>query len=156
MREATTAAELLDLIRSERSALEESVAVLSNQDLATPGPAGYWSAKDILVHVTWWEGQTLRKLHGERTAHDRLGGEDNYAVIDVVNNEVYVEYREQPAADVRAAFRSHLAQLTGALAAYDEDFVRANLDFIAENTYRHYQEHTVQIREWTARQPARA
>jgi hypothetical protein len=156
MHEAKTAAELLDLIRVERLALEESMAELSDEELSTPGVAGHWSAKDILTHVTWWESQTLKKLRGERTAHDRLGGEDNDAVIDIVNNEVYLEYREQPAAEVRSVFRSNLARVTGTLAIYEEDFVRANLNFIAENTYRHYPEHAAQIREWAAREPARA
>ena len=151
MQEPSSTAQLLDLIRSARADLAGSAAFLTDERLSEPGAAGYWSAKDILVHVTWWEQRTIEKLQGEKTAHDRLGGEDNYEVIDIVNDEVYRAYRDQPAAEARAAFHASLPSIVACLTDLGEDDVCANRDFIADNTYRHYPEHAAQIREFTAR-----
>jgi Mycothiol maleylpyruvate isomerase N-terminal domain len=145
MQEPTDKAQLLDRIRAERAALDDSVAGMADERLAEPGVAGHWSAKDILAHITWWEQRTIEKLRGESTPHDQLGGEDNDQKLDLVNDQAYREHRDRPASDVRAAFHASLQTIVEALAGLDEQSVLASLDFIADNTYRHYPEHVAQI-----------
>ena len=151
MQEQMSAAQLVDLIRGERAALEDSIASLSDERFAEPGVAGHWSAKDLVLHVAWWEQRTIEKLRGQKTAHDRLGGADNDRILDIVNDEAYRAYCDQPAAEARLAFRASLPSLTAFLVGLGEEAVRANRDFIADNTFRHYPEHAAQIREWAAR-----
>ena len=143
--------QLLDTIRAERSALDASIAGLSDARLSEPGVAGHWSVKDILVHVTWWEQRTIAKLHGETTEHDQLGGEDNDEVIDRLNDGAYRERAGVPAADVKASFRASLEAMMDSWAELSEEYLLANLELIAGNTYLHYPEHAVQIRAWLAK-----
>jgi mycothiol maleylpyruvate isomerase-like protein len=152
MLEPVSTAQLLECIRAERSVLDESVAALAEERLSEPGVVGHWSVKDVLVHVTWWEQRTIEKLRGEHTAHDQLGGADNDQLLDIMNDEVYREHRDQPASAVKAAYCGSLAAISEALTSFPEDFVLANKDFIAENTYRHYPEHVAQIRIWLNQQ----
>jgi uncharacterized protein (TIGR03083 family) len=143
MDEARTVAALVDRIRHERAALDAAVAGLTDDLMAQPGPAGQWSAKDILAHVTWWEHRLLEKLRGEPTAHDQLGGVDNDARIEAVNDSVYHAHRDQP-----AAYRAALPALTAGLTSVNATTVLAQQEFIADNTWRHYPEHAAQIRAW--------
>jgi hypothetical protein len=92
----------------------------------------------------------IEKLHGQATPHDQLGGEDNDQELDLVNDQAYREQRDRPASEIKAAFHASLQTIQDALAGIDEQTVLANLDFIADNTYRHYPEHVAQIRAWSA------
>jgi hypothetical protein len=154
MQEPTTRDQLVERIRADRAALSASFAGLPEAQLDTSGAAGYWSVKDILVHVAWWEQQTLAKLGGAATAHDQLGGADNDAQIERVNDAVYREGRARSAGEVTAAFADSGSGLLEALTGLEEHVVLANLDFIAENTYRHYPEHAAQISAWRSGVPA--
>src|SRR6266851_4694999 len=42
--------------------LEASCAGLSEAQLSEPGVSGDWSAKDVLAHVSTWEGEALKYL----------------------------------------------------------------------------------------------
>jgi hypothetical protein len=150
MQEPTSKAQLLERIRAGRAALHESFVSFADDRLGDPGVAGHWSVKDILAHVVWWEQQTLAKLGGAKTAHDQLGGEDKEAQIDRVNDSVYQEHRDRPAAEVKATYGASGLKLSETLNSLGEDVVLSNLEFIAENTYRHYPEHAAQIQAWQA------
>ncbi len=148
MQEPTTVERLVERIKVERAVLGASFANLPDARLDEPGVAGHWSVKDILVHVAWWERQTVAKLHGAATAHDLLGGADNDAQIDRINDRVYQEHRTVPVSQAKATFDETGMRLSSALTSLSEEAVLPKLEFIAENTYRHYPEHAKQIREW--------
>ncbi len=152
MEEPATREQLVKRIQAERAVLGSSFAGLTAAQLDVPGVAGHWSVKDVLVHVAWWEQETAAKLQGAVTAHDQLGGEDNEAQIDRVNDSVYRDHRTTPATQVAATFDAALMRLLQALSGLDDDAVLANLEFVAENTYRHYPEHAAQIGAWRARE----
>jgi hypothetical protein len=48
---------LLKALDTAWAALKESYAGLSDSRLTMPGVTGDWSVKDILAHVTTWEGR---------------------------------------------------------------------------------------------------
>jgi len=152
MEEPNDTETLVERIRADRTDLNASFAGLTDVQLAQPGAAGHWAVKDILVHVAFWEAQTLAKLQGAITAHDQLGGEDNAFKIDEVNDGVYEERRDQSAAEAKAAFAASGSRLLTSIARLSPDEVQAQRDFIAENTYRHYPEHAAQIRAWQERE----
>jgi hypothetical protein len=126
------------------------MASLRAEQLDVPGVAGHWSAKDILIHVAFWEEQTVAKLGGQPTAHDQLGGADNEAEIHDINDTVYRRCRSRSAPEVATAFEASGLRLLEALSGLDEVVVMSKLEFIAENTYRHYPEHAAQISAWPA------
>ena len=53
---------LLGKLDQARAALKDSYAGLSDSRLTEPGVTGDWSVKDILAHVTTWEGEALTHL----------------------------------------------------------------------------------------------
>ena len=52
-------------------AFNESYAGLSDVRLMEPGVTGAWSVRDILAHVTTWEGEALRR---GQMIHDSILG----------------------------------------------------------------------------------
>src|SRR5262245_17135241 len=55
-------ARLLEKLDAGWTAFQESYAGLSKSRLTEPGVMGDWSLKDILAHVTTWEGEALKHL----------------------------------------------------------------------------------------------
>src|SRR5689334_17586769 len=83
------------------------VARVPPERMEEPTLDGGWSVKDLLAHITYWEGHTLAGiqagLRGERPAWPR-------GSTDAVNAEVHAQSRVRPLADVRADFaRTHQA-----------------------------------------------
>src|SRR5437867_9147809 len=56
-----TARELLHSIQEERARLEATLARLTGEQILAPGADGPWSVKDILVHISYWERDLLRR-----------------------------------------------------------------------------------------------
>jgi hypothetical protein len=154
MQEPATRKQLVDRISAERADLNASFVDLPAAQMDEPGVAGHWSVKDMLVHVAWWEQQAVEKLRGKETVHDQLGGPDDEAQIDRVNDSVYRSHQTWPASQGIAMFDASGVRLLDALRSLEGEFVLANLDFIAENTYRHYPEHAEQIRTWHRARPS--
>jgi hypothetical protein len=132
--------------------LKESYAGLSDQQLSEPGVTGDWSVKDILAHVTTWEGEALRYLPlilsgGRPPRYASYGG------IDAFNARMTAEKRGLSLSDVlRQLDDTHGRLLAFVQGAPDGPFSgdtrfrrRLRLD-----TYRHYPEHAEAIRAWRA------
>jgi Mycothiol maleylpyruvate isomerase N-terminal domain len=55
------------------AALRESYVGLSDSQLTEPGVTGDWSVKDILAHVTTWEGEALKTCRSSSRGVARSG-----------------------------------------------------------------------------------
>lgn len=62
-----TKTELLEKIRISRAALLETIEKVPVERRDEPGVSGDWSVKDILVHLTGWEGQLVTLLYQLRS-----------------------------------------------------------------------------------------
>src|SRR5260221_7679022 len=93
-----TKRELLAKIQSERSRLEETLAPLSDAQLIEPGVVGDWSIKDILAHLSVWEGRLRQRVKGQAERGTDLGTPE-------FNAQVFVENRNRDLKDVRAEFQ---------------------------------------------------
>lgn len=89
--------ELLEALEEERAELQEMLEDLPDEALLAPGVTGDWSIKDILNHLTFWEGQVVTLIfqaqHGmpkPSTAH--FGKES----VDAVNQRWYEEGKDRP------------------------------------------------------------
>ncbi len=139
-----TLSELID--RAERSWRNwvDAVEGIPDERLAEP-MVGYWSAKDLLGHIAFWEdwtvGECQRILAGEPET-----GED----MDPINESQVEESKNAPvAAQKRYRDEAH-ARLAAFMAAIPEDSpVFPDLvKTISGETYGHYDEHAAQVRTW--------
>src|SRR5687768_2208256 len=101
MEETTTPqnkAELLDRIKQEYAALEQTLGKLNERQMTTASADG-WSAKDNLAHIAAWQG-ILRVFHmSGRPFHEAAPGITADYVkddIDTLNNALYLRDRDLP------------------------------------------------------------
>jgi hypothetical protein len=135
--------------------LKESYAGLSDRRLTEPGVTGDWSVKDILAHVTTWEGEALKYLPliiagGRPPRYVRYGG------LDAFNARMTEEKRGLSLSDVL----TQLDDTHGRLLAFIEGTPDAHFTGDARfrrrlrlDTYRHYPEHAEAIRDWRTTAP---
>lgn len=155
----------LDMIRRSRSELEATIDGLSHEQIEAR-PQGGWSIKDHLAHIAAWEQSIVALLQG-RPRHQALGVDQaTYESHDVdeINEQIFMKHASSSVAEVLALFHSSHQQIMAALEPLTDDDLRKTyshylpeepgedsgapiLDWIAGDTYRHYAEHLVTIRE---------
>jgi uncharacterized damage-inducible protein DinB len=154
-----TKAQVLDTLRTERTRWEALLAEVGEARMTEEIQASWWSIKDVIAHVTWYERQTAEALQPalrHRPTRDWL-----WDLTAAKRNAIlYTEYRDRPLAALRAEAQQVFEQLVAAIEALTEAEVRdparfPNLPpgwqpwrFIARHSYEHYREHTPRIRAW--------
>ena len=149
---------LLDEMHASYSALEELLAALSEEQMTTAGVNGAWSVKDNLAHLGAWQQHEIERQEAIR---DGIEPPDRWAGMseDEINEQHYQQNKARPLAEVRADLRSNHQKLLALVEAMtDEDLNkpipwlnnRLPWNFIAGNTYEHYQEHSDNIQRWLA------
>ena len=157
--------ELLERARREYAALEQTIGQLSEMQMTTPLD-GSWSAKDILAHIAAWQ-QILLGFHiGGRPFHEAARGiAANYETddLDTINEALYQRDKNRPLPEVLDAFRrSHQEAMTTIEGLSEADLFRAYtpagrdpsdggqlINWIAGDTYEHYEEHHATIQRLT-------
>ena len=149
--------ELLDQMRTGHDQLEVALAQLTDDQMTIPGLDNHWSVKDLLGHIGWWEQrvvtifQTLRR--GETP--DGVANES----VDDLNAKVYAENQARSLADVRRSEQQAYQELWRLVeVATEADLFHAQrfawtqgkpfVNWIADNTYGHYDEHLPALRQW--------
>ncbi|HLZ08675.1 MAG TPA: DinB family protein [Chloroflexota bacterium] len=154
-----TTAELVDLIRRERSSLEEYLAGLDQSGLVAVDSPNAWSIKDHLMHLVAWEEVLLGALAGE-PEHVTLGLEESVAstiTMDELNELFYRRNRDVPLPTAWEDFRKVGPRVLDAIGRLsDDDLAKPTdpgdpestlrMDKIRWNTYEHYLDH----RGWIA------
>jgi len=131
-----------------------SYAGLPVESMLEPGANGEWSVKDIIAHVSTWEGEALKFLPlilgGKRPPRYSV----LYGGIDAFNAQVVEMSRALSLDEVfRQAAETH-ARLIAYLENAPEDQFTSETRFrrrIRLDTYSHYPHHTQAIREWRLR-----
>ena len=138
------------------AALKESYAGLSEPRLGEPGVTGDWSVKDVLAHVTTWEGEALRHLPlilagGRPPRYVRYGG------IDAFNAKMTTQRKDLSLAEVlrrRDEIHRRLVALVGSV---PETQITGETRFrrrLRLDTHGHYPKHARAIRTWRKRRLA--
>ena len=143
--------QLLTRIEEPWSALKAAYGGLSEAEMLAPGVTGTWSVKDIIAHVTSWEGESLAHLPailaGRRPARYSV----TYGGIDAFNAQTTQRVRDLTLAEVlrqRDDMHRRLLEFIQNVpeAAFDRDTrVRRRLRL---DTYGHYPIHAKAIRTW--------
>ena len=132
------------------AALRESYVGLSDSQLTEPGVTGGWSVKDILAHVTTWEGEALKHLPliiagGRPPRYMRDGG------IDAFNAKTTEEKRGLSLPEVLRQLDDTHGRLIDFVQRTPEAQFTRDTRFrrrLRLDTYSHYPEHTEAMRNW--------
>ncbi len=147
--------DLLARARAEREALAALWQGLSEADMTRrPGPHPEWSVKDLIAHITWWEGSSTnllsRALSGEMIARPKT--------TDEVNASVYADNRDLPLETVLEMFEASFPPLENLLRRMTDEEINDPtvcnirdmplLYFLAGNTFAHYADHVEDLRAY--------
>ena len=157
-----TGARLARILQDERTHWNALLAQIPTDHMEEPGVEGVWSVKELVAHLTWFEGRVVESarqvLHtGTFTRPDRDG-----LSLDEWNVRLADVSRTRPLVEVLAEADAVFGQLLQVVAACPQDLLndpsRLGLpeDFvpwmaIANNSYAHYREHEPALRAWLAR-----
>lgn len=152
--------ELLEALEDERQEMVELLEDLPDEALQTPGVIGDWTIKDILNHLTFWEGQVVTLLYQARqgmprpsTAH--FGKE----TVDALNARWYATGLERPLETVWQDWLGVRKQLIRRVAEMTEQDLndpdryrwlqgKPLYEWVLNDSIEHEAEHADQIREW--------
>jgi len=156
---STRRQELIATLEGAKAEIEALLSEAGEARLTTPGVTGPWSIKDLLAHMTAWEGRVVAWAEGIRQgtapapAPWPKGLDD-----DQVNAIIFERERERSLPEVLEDWRQTHRQLMEAVQAMSDDelfFQKAAwlgdapfAEAIAGNSYEHQQEHAGQIRVW--------
>lgn len=152
--------ELIERLQVSRQELERLLRGLDDGQMVEPGVMDDWSIKDILAHVSRWEGETVTMLfelkQGQKPTRARI---KNMEDVDRVNAEWHEEDKDRPLDLVLSDFRGLRKQTIRRV----EKFTEAELNdpdlhpslrgeplhrWIAIDTYEHEAEHAGHIKKW--------
>ena len=107
-----TADDLLERAKRERAELAALWQGLSEtQMMQRPGPQTNWSVKDVIAHITWWEGAMVnwvsRAVSGEHFTRTETTEE--------LNARIYDDNQDLPLDVVLDAFNSSFGSVEGLL-----------------------------------------
>lgn len=112
-------AEFLGRVRAARQELNEAISGLSEDELTIEGAVGDWSVKDVLAHITAWQGEAA--LAVERAARGEVVGPLIDLEVDEWNRRRVEERRRLPLVDVVQEFNETYDRLLDALDRWPED-----------------------------------
>ncbi len=163
MKDPDTKQEILDLISNEWDALQAALQEISSENMIQSGVVGVWSVKDILAHITTWEGLMIQwleeSLRGETP--DRPAPGSTWDVWEAINEQIYHENRNKPLAEVlQAHSETHQLAVSTIESMKEKDLFDPDRfawregdpiwHLVAGNTWWHYKEHRKSIEEWAA------
>jgi hypothetical protein len=155
-----TKAQVLGRIWADHALLEAMIAPLSAVQMTQP-PADGWSVKDVLAHITVWEGLLVEWLTAwAANTFPATAVPPTREAVDRLNATAYAAAQARPLPTVLTAFHRSFGRVLQAV-----DALPATVDLetplaeawaageplgqlIAENTYEHYHEHMAAIGRW--------
>jgi hypothetical protein len=155
---------VLSKIKASYSRLYDFVEGLEGAAITKSLEQDDWTIKDILAHIAAWE-DVLSRFHIQAQPFDQVVGMEsaNYRDTeeDEVNERFYQRYRDWSGEQVVSFARAtheHLIEILEALpegalsdppAHYGGEAPQQNplINYIAGNTYKHYEEHLRMIQE---------
>jgi hypothetical protein len=167
MNEGMTKARFLAVMRSEREGWEALLGKIDEVEMERPGVAGNWSARDIIVHVTAYERGLVEWLEAAKRGEAKTFADLDHPDVDYRNAVILEESQGRPLEEVEAEGTRIFRRLMGLVEAMAEEELleaagvawyveprwgeqRALWECIADDSYRHYEQHVEDIRGWLA------
>ena len=155
---------VLSKIKASYSRLYDFIEGLEGAAITKSLEKDDWTIKDVLAHIASWE-DVLRGFHIQAQPFDQVVGMESVDYWDTQQDEInegfYQRYRDWSGEQVVSFARAtheHLIEILEALpegalsdppAHYGAEAPQQNplINYIAGNTYEHYEEHLTSIRE---------
>ncbi|QBD80172.1 ClbS/DfsB family four-helix bundle protein [Ktedonosporobacter rubrisoli] len=161
MAQQKSKAELLEMRRALYTHFDALIADLSEQQMQMPGVTDGWSVKDHIAHLTFWERVNLLemlKAIEQGISWTDPGFESTEEVRDKTNEQVYLQNKDRPLADVLAEFQATHQQVLGYLEKLNEGALKTPYEWLGGRSIitwlsepgGHYEEHEQYIRDWLA------
>jgi hypothetical protein len=159
MDDRLTREEILSQLQTEYERLQGTLGRMTKVHMTEAGVVGYWSIKDVLAHLIYWNRLPIRELlaalNGETMEYEE-------GSVDEINARAVAAYREHSLEETRAEFDQSFQEVVGAISGLPDSAFQPNNpleeamgDHIAgvfgSNTYEHYPIHERQIRDWIER-----
>ncbi len=159
MEERLSREEILSRLQSEYDRFTATLARLTPEQMLEPGAVGYWSVKDLLAHLVYWNVYPVEEIEaavrGEAFEHPEGTG-------DEINARAVAQYQGFDLNAVCAAFETtyntvyETVQQLPNEAFEPDNRIEQALDetihgALANNTYEHWPIHEQQVREWIER-----
>lgn len=143
--------ELLDLMAEGRRRLETAIGLFNENQLTDPLLPNAWSVKDVLAHIGFWEGR-IASLYEILSGGDVPSDVVDENSVDALNERVHFDNQLLPLGIVQLNEKEAYQRILDvAKTAPDADLFDASrflwtegipfYQFIAENTYGHYNDH---------------
>jgi len=141
--------QFIDSLRQGRLAWDALLSQLDESQLTQPGVCAEWSVKDIIAHITWFEGEMVGLLQ----ARAMVGSDLWNLPTDQRNAAIYAQNMSRLLEDVLSETGQVHAELLEALEALPEEYLTDPALFpgmppdwqpweiIAGNSYDHYPHH---------------
>jgi predicted transcriptional regulator YdeE len=153
---------LIEFVRQSREQFHRMVEPLSDAQMTAPGVQGAWSVKDIVAHVVAWEELMVRWLENVARGETPDMPAFDQASIDRLNEQMYLAHRDEPLAQVMAAFDDGRAPVFESIEAVPEENLLAPCrlgwmkddplwHLVGANTFWHYPPHMARITAWLKR-----
>jgi hypothetical protein len=159
-----TGARFAGILRTERARWNTLLAQVGPERMEVPGVEGAWSVKEIIAHLTWYEGRVVegaQRVMG--TGVFELSREGLAALtMDERNDAIAAEARARPVGAVLSEAEATFGELMGLTAAIPDELLNDAQALglpddippwmrVANNSYAHYREHEESVRAWLSR-----
>src|SRR2546422_2583885 len=145
--------EFVHRIRSEQARIDEVLSGIDDDGMLR-SPAGAWTGKDQLAHLSAWHRVALARVLGRREGEMFGWPEGSYEGLDTdqLNERFREQFKDRQLEEVRKEYADAYEQLLDAIDARNAaDLDRGWLpdhpdrgtlaEMVAANTYEHYEEH---------------
>jgi hypothetical protein len=153
--------ELVEALNQERESFLDLLEGLPDEAYEEPGVVGDWSLKDIIAHISMWEGELIRLLWQINSGQTPTTAHFRPLPVDEVNSQWYELMKDRQLNLILDDFHAVRNQTIRRLEGFsDRDLAdprrypwlkgRALWEWIADDSFEHEAEHGEQIRHWLA------
>jgi hypothetical protein len=143
--------ELLKRLDGKWREFLESYAGLPESELLKQGVTGHWSVRDIVVHVTAWEEETLKHLPLVLLGSRLPRYSDQYGGIDAFNAQTTADRKNLSFPEALRQQDLVHRRLVRFVESVPEEHLGSTTRFCRRlrlDTYGHYAKHAAAIRKW--------
>jgi hypothetical protein len=151
--------EILNALEDEREKFLDTIENLSDEAMQEPGVVGEWSVKDILFHLSMWEGEMVRMLWQAIQGQTPTTRQFTQVSVDETNAAWQQNSQTRPLENVLQDYHAVRQQTFRRVMPFtDQDLNdpqrfpwlkgRPLWEWIASDSFEHEEEHAVEIIDW--------
>lgn len=155
--------EILERLDRERENFLDLLDQVPEEAYDQPGVSGDWSVKDIVAHISMWEGELIRMLWQIKSGQKPSTAQFRPEPVDQINLQWREATRERPFDLILDDFHAVRNQTIRRVEGFtDRDLSDQNRNpwlkgkalwqWIAADSFEHEAEHAAEIQAWLKRQ----